>query len=78
MPHSHCCGPSISNTDLAIEKQTPVSERTSTECRTEFYNAWNHTQIANPDGNFSDFTFGEILKTREDPRVIQLALKLLF
>ena len=33
MPHSHCCGPPISNTDLAIERQTPVSECISTEFR---------------------------------------------
>ena len=59
-------------------KHTSIGERWSSEFRTEFYNAWNHTQFANPDGNFSDSTFGEILKTREDPRVIQFALKFLF
>ena len=30
-----------------------------------------------PDGNFSDSTFGEILKAR-DPRVMQFAIKFLF
>jgi hypothetical protein len=78
MPHSLCCGPSLSNTDIALVKHTSIGERWSSEFRTEFYNAWNHTQFANPDGNFSDSTFGEILKTREDPRVIQFALKFLF
>ncbi len=52
MPHAFCCGPAISNTDLAIEKRTPINERLNTEFRAEFYNAWNHTQFANPDGNF--------------------------
>jgi hypothetical protein len=78
MPHSLCCGPPISNTDIALVKHTPIGERWSSEFRAEFYNAWNHTQFANPDGNFSDLTFGQILKTREDPRVIQFALKFLF
>ena len=84
MPHSLCCGPAISNTDLAIEKKTPITERFSAEFRAEFFNTWNHTQFANPDGNFSDGlpedggTFGQILKTREDPRVIQFGLKILF
>ena len=78
MPHSLCCGPALSNTDIALLKHTPIGERWSSEFRAEFFNAWNHTQFANPDGNFSDFTFGEILKTREDPRVIQFALKFLF
>jgi len=78
MPHSLCCGPPLSNTDIALVKHTPIGERWSSEFRAEFYDAWNHTQFANPDGNFSDFTFGEIQKTREDPRVIQFALKFLF
>jgi len=78
MPHSLCCGPAISNTDIALEKHTAIGERWNSEFRAEFYNAWNHTQFANPDGNFSDSTFGLIQKTREDPRVIQFALKFLF
>jgi Carboxypeptidase regulatory-like domain/TonB-dependent Receptor Plug Domain len=78
MPHSLCCGPPISNTDISILKHTPINERWTSEFRAEFYNAWNHTQFANPDGNFSDTTFGQIQKTREDPRVIQFALKFLF
>ena len=78
LPHSLCCGPALSNTDLVLEKKTPINERWNTEFRAEFYNAWNHTQFANPDGNFSDLTFGEIQQTREDPRVIQFGLKLIF
>ncbi len=77
-PHALCCGPAISNTDLVISKKTPISERWNTEFRAEFYNAWNHTQFANPDGNFTDSTFGQILKTRVDPRVIQFGFKVLF
>ncbi len=90
VPHALCCGPAISNTDLVISKQTPFNERWKSEFRAEFYNTWNHTQFANPDGNFTDGaanfvngvnqggTFGLILKTREDPRVIQFGLKLMF
>jgi hypothetical protein len=83
LPHALCCGPAISNTDLAIQKRTPINERFNTEFRAEFFNAWNHTQFANPDGNFTDVpppggTFGVITKTREGPRVIQFGLKVLF
>jgi outer membrane receptor protein involved in Fe transport len=78
LPHALCCGPALSNTDLVISKKTPINERWNTEFRAEFYNAWNHTQFNNPDGNFSDSTFGQILRTREDPRVLQFALKFLF
>jgi Carboxypeptidase regulatory-like domain len=84
IPHSLCCGPAISNTDLVIAKNTAINERFNTEFRAEFYNAWNHTQFANPDGDFSDGypsaggTFGQILNLREAPRVIQFGLKLFF
>jgi outer membrane receptor protein involved in Fe transport len=77
LPHSLCCGPALSNTDLVIAKRTPITERWTTELRAEFYNAWNHTEFENPDGNFSDSTFGQVLKAR-DPRVMQFALKLMF
>jgi Carboxypeptidase regulatory-like domain len=76
-PHSLCCGPPLNDTDLVIAKLTPLTEKLNTEFRAEFYNAWNHTQFENPDGNFSDLTFGEVLKAR-DPRVMQFAIKFLF
>ena len=90
VPHALCCGPAISNTDMVISKATPITERWKTEFRAEFYNTWNHTQFGNPDGNFSDGaasfvngvntggTFGLIQRVREDPRVIQFALKVMF
>jgi hypothetical protein len=82
-PHSLCCGPAISNTDFVVTKKTPINERWSTEFRAEFYNLFNHTQFSNPDGNFTDGippngTFGQILNTREGPRVLQFGLKFLF
>ena len=77
MPHALCCGPAISNTDLVISKKTRINERWNTEFRAEFYNAWNHTQFTNPDGNFTNSTFGLIQKAR-DPRLIQFGLKILF
>jgi Carboxypeptidase regulatory-like domain len=77
-PHSLCCGPAISNTDMVISKKTAINERWNTEFRAEFYNTFNHTQFNNPDGAFADSTFGQILKTREDPRVLQFGLKFFF
>jgi hypothetical protein len=78
IPHALCCGPALSNTDLAVEKKTQINERWSAEFRAEFFNAWNHTQFANPDGNFSDLTFGQVTRIREDSRVIQFGLKFFF
>ncbi len=76
-PHALCCGPALSNTDLVIAKMTPLTDKLNTEFRAEFYNAWNHTEFKNPDGNFSDSTFGQVLQAR-DPRVMQFAIKFLF
>jgi hypothetical protein len=76
-PHALCCGPALSNTDLVFAKRTAISEKLNTEFRAEFYNAFNHTEFENPDGNFTNSTFGQVLKLR-DPRVVQFALKFLF
>ena len=76
-PHALCCGPALSNTDLVIAKKTPITERINTEFRAEFYNAWNHTEFSNIDGNFTSATFGQVLRLR-DPRVMQFGLKILF
>jgi len=73
-----CCGPHISNTDLAILRTFPVSERVHIDFRAEFFNIFNHTQFYNPDGNVSDGSqFGQVTQVR-DPRLVQFALKLFF
>jgi outer membrane receptor protein involved in Fe transport len=73
-----CCGPHISNTDLAILKLIPINENKRMEFRAEFFNIFNHTQFLNPDGNSSDGSqFGQLTETR-DPRLVQFALKFYF
>jgi hypothetical protein len=77
-PRTICCGPGISNFDFSIQKITPVGEGKHFEFRAEFFNAFNHTQFLNPDGNISDGAdFGKVKRTR-DPRNIQFALKFAF
>jgi hypothetical protein len=73
-----CCGPHISNTDFAILRTFPVSERMHVDFRAEFFNIFNHTQFFGPDGNVSDGSqFGQVTQVR-DPRLVQFALKLYF
>jgi hypothetical protein len=77
-PRTICCGPGISNFDLSVQKILPVGENKHFEFRAEFFNAFNHTQFLNPDGNISDGAdFGRIKRVR-DPRNIQFALKFAF
>lgn len=76
-PRTICCGPSISNWDMAILKNTGFGHEKSIQFRAEFFNILNHAQFFNPDGNITDPTFGTIKRVR-DPRLVQLALKLSF
>jgi hypothetical protein len=48
------------------------------EFRAEFFNAFNTPQFANPDATLSDASFGQIISTSVNPRLIQFALKFLF
>src|SRR5262249_16382064 len=74
-------GPGQINTDFAVSKKFAVRwpvETSNLEFRTEFFNAFNHAQFADPDTNFSSATFGKIQSTAVSPRVMQFALKLSF
>ena len=77
-PRSICCGPGTANLDFAIHKIVAVRENTKLEVRTELFNAFNHTQFFNPDGNITDGTaFGQVSRA-QNPRLLQLALRLTF
>jgi hypothetical protein len=82
-PRTVCCGPGINNFDVSFLKDTPINERFRTQFRAEFFNIANHAQFTSVDGNISDGTvqnggtFGKVLRAR-NPRLIQLALKLMF
>lgn len=70
-------GPGFFNTDLALLKDTKISERVSLQFRAEFFNAFNNVNFNNPDSTLTDSAFGQILSA-QDPRILQFALKLLF
>jgi hypothetical protein len=44
------------------------------EIRVEAFNIFNHAQFMNPDGNFTDSTFGVVTQAR-DPRIGQVSAK---
>jgi hypothetical protein len=79
-------GPGTNNWDLTISKRVPISgERRYVQFRTEFYNAFNHTQFSgidtgarfNPQGQQINANFG-VYNGARDPRRIQLSLRLMF
>jgi hypothetical protein len=67
-------GPGLNNTDLGFMKRTRIKESMAFEIRVEAFNIFNHAQFMNPDGNFTDSTFGVVTQAR-DPRIGQLSAK---
>ena len=85
-------GPNQNNWDLTLAKTTNLTERLQLEFRTDFFNAFNHPQFANPNldmglsatallpppGVAPDPTFGAITANSTNPRILQFALRLVF
>jgi len=70
-------GPGINNFDIAFLKDTTLEAGTRLEFRAELFNAFNHAQFGQPNGNINDAAFG-LVTTARPPRIVQLSLKLLF
>jgi hypothetical protein len=73
-------GPGIDNYDLTLQKNFKLAESKSFELRVEAFNAFNHAQFYGPasvDGNIGSATFGNVVSAAP-PRLLQLALKLVF
>jgi hypothetical protein len=80
-------GPGIYNFDMALLKDTKITESMQVQFRAEAFNVFNHAQFMNPSGNYNNETlntlgqpvagFGFVTGAR-DPRILQLALKFLF
>jgi hypothetical protein len=80
-------GPGQFNWDIAVLKRIQILEDHTIQFRTEFFNAFNHTQFSNPNygagatyaiPNVRAGNFGQITSTSVNPRVIQFALKYSF
>lgn len=82
-------GPGQFNFDISILKNTQVTERVRMQFRTDFYNAFNHADFADPTGTnaaptFIDVAtratpaFGSIGSTIVNPRLIQFGLRFTF
>jgi len=80
------------NLDFSLAKGFDITERFKTQFRAEFLNAFNHPQyVGEFFGNYfgsanigncldcgPDYPFGQVFGTRNDPRNIQLSLKIMF
>jgi hypothetical protein len=70
-------GPGIYNFDMALLKDTKITESVHAQFRAEAFNVFNHAQFNNPTGNIDDSQFGFVTSARA-ARIMQLALKFVF
>jgi hypothetical protein len=75
--------PGLRNFDVALFKNFGVTEKVKVQFRAEFFNFFNTPQFAPPgsngrSSNFGNPDFGVISVQRNNPRDVQLALKLIF
>ncbi len=74
-------GPGNQNWDMTLVKSTRVGglrEDATLDFRTEFFNAFNHAQYANPGTAVATASYGVINASSVAPRLIQFALKYQF
>ena len=64
--------------DFSLTKSFPITERFKAQFRAEVFNAWNHTNFANPNADPTSTAFGTITATQGDARNWQFAFKLAF
>lgn len=77
-PTRFFAGPGIFTTDLSASKSTRITEGVSFLLRVEFFNIFNRTNFNNPVGNITNSSqFGQVISAR-DPRIGQIAAKLVF
>jgi hypothetical protein len=70
-------GPGLANVDAGFFKTISVHERLQLQFRAEFFNFFNRANFNNPSNSVSGAGFGSI-RSALDPRIGQLALKVLF
>lgn len=76
-PRNPVRGPAYRSLDLAIVRRVPLAGRAAVELRGEVFNATNTPALGAPNTTVGAAAFGSITSAG-DPRVVQLAVKLLF
>jgi hypothetical protein len=71
-------GPGIANWDVGVFKNFQPLERLRVQFRSEFFNAFNHANWADPNTTFLSPTVGRIFGTSTPSRDIQFGLKFVF
>ncbi|MGH9600564.1 MAG: carboxypeptidase regulatory-like domain-containing protein [Terracidiphilus sp.] len=90
VPRNSLRGPGFEDTDLSLFKDIMPARRVHAQFQAEAFNAWNHTNLANPTSSASSGNFGKITATSSSTgsvntasligtqRVFQFAVKIVF
>jgi hypothetical protein len=70
-------GPGVFSLNVALTRTFQVRERKSIQVRGEAFNLPNHSNFNAPVATLNSGTFGQI-QSSADPRILQLAMKLIF
>lgn len=73
-------GPGMNNFNMSFIKETELPEHMKLQLRAEFFNIFNHAQFLADlpvAGNYNSSSFGKVTRSA-DPRIGQVALKLMF
>ena len=74
-------GPHFFNTDLSVQKNFPLRERVSFQLRADAFNAFNHINWANPNGNIDQggsISNGPFPGSSANPRQMQFSARVQF
>lgn len=71
-------GPSWWNLDFSLIKDTNITETKSLQFRAEFFNLFNHSTFATPNGTITNPSFGLSTSTATPERQIQFGARLIF
>jgi hypothetical protein len=68
----------INNWDVAVYKNTALTEAAKLRFEAQFFNLANRTQFGSPNTQVGNPSFGIVTAVRNQPRLVQFALRLTF
>lgn len=71
-------GPGANNWDFAVAKSNKITEQVKLQFRAEFFNLFNRVRFSPPATIVDGANFGKVTAQQNQPRLIQLSLRLTF
>ena len=71
-------GPGFINLDFSLFKEFAVNEKLKLQTRLELFNALNTPHFSNPNGDISSGSLGAVQFINGNPRLVQIAAKIIF